>query len=921
MHRLLARVLIGSLLCAGVASAQDDAARRAGESAASTSVSGIVLGPEGKPESGVRVSLNRVLLPWPDSRVERLPETVMTGPDGRFTFSTRRGLDLSVVAEKSGMAREEVEAAPLDPFLTVRMRHGFTVEGFVEGPPDRRIADCAVILEPVAFSAHRAVSTRTDRLGRFVFHDVPAGGARLTARHPDFRPATIPTVEVGTAKVYALRFTNERAFVLRSRVTTAGAKPQPIKEALVRALPSTWNAGLYLPVDAKTDASGTCVLGGLGPGNLRIEVRHPDYSTKVRQVAVSGENPELTFELAPRATVRGRVTGAKVRPGTVLELTQPGEPRTRTEIAADGTFSFGRRVSAGSADLALLDADICFLDSGSRWLTVQIDDDGATDLDLSVAPSPVVRGVVRDQDAQPLAGVRVSWQRVTDGPVAPLSLVAVTGADGRYEVNGLPRPLGLGPIGGTRFVFRLPGHAVGELEFASGAPGDDPVDLEPVTLVPPGTISGRVTRNGRGIAGAVVFAGDLRRGVQRDVSGPDGRFTLRDLAPGRYRVRASYATMPLVTTDDPIEVEGGGAVEGVELALPSGRTISGRVEAPDGAPIANALIIARGQRGTAFYAEADGTFALEVPSGDAELQVFASGDLHVQRTVRVGRDEEHVRIQLPMVPWGTVIAKVLTLPGRKPVAGGIVRIRALDGATGDETTDRQRNIASRWVETNGGELQLRFPAGKSELVFHAPGHAPARREIELAAGGTVDLQAILLEPGAEVRGLVTDESGKPIQSARVYLGHELDLASSAVTAAAVFASDGRFRIRGVGPLSSSVVVAAEGYATVERDLAIPDDLLRPDGLTIALSRGSTIAVTVDDAARNRDLSLVLLKKSGRIIDFERTDESGRAVFEHRGPGTYDLEVLGEASMVRRVAVTGEQDTHEVVIKTRDEQAQ
>ena len=39
---------------------------------------------------------------------------------------------------------------------------------------------CTVLLEPVAFSGHRAVSARTTAGGKFVFQDVPAGSARLT---------------------------------------------------------------------------------------------------------------------------------------------------------------------------------------------------------------------------------------------------------------------------------------------------------------------------------------------------------------------------------------------------------------------------------------------------------------------------------------------------------------------------------------------------------------------------------------------------------------------------------------------------------------------------------------------------------------------------------------------------------------------
>ncbi len=878
-------------------------------------LTGVVLGPEGQPEQGVLVRLSRVLSPWPDLQTEGL-ERALTRPDGRFSFRTPRGPDLIVSAEKAGLARTEIDASPLDPDLTLRMQYGFAIEGTVQDPSGRPMSDCTVILEPVAFSAHRAIKTQTDRYGRCEFRDVPAGGARLTARSPEFQPATLPSVGVGTQQACLLRFGRKRALRLRGIVTAAGDESRGIADATVRALPGSWNSGLFLPVVARTSGDGRFELNGLGPGNLRIEVHHPQYSTKSRVVVVSGRRPDLQLELVPRSLVQGRLVGESVAPGTRLELRQQGETPLRTTVTDDGAFTFDGKVSVGSAELTLPDAEFCFEESGGRTLKLQIEEAVETNFELRMVPASVVRGVVQDDSGAPVAGVRVLHVQPTAGPLAPRPVEAVTDERGRYEVRGLPR-VGIGPggFGWTRFVFRREGYAVAKLEF-SGAGSGEVVDLEAVTLTRPGAIHGRVTRGGSGIAGAVVIAGYGMSGSQRGVSGPDGSFTLRGLPAGEYRVRASYATMPLVASDDIVAVEAGQSVGPVEVELPSGRTIQGEVVAPNGEPIADALIVVRARRGTAFYGGADGTFSLEVPEEDVELQVFATGELTVHKTVRVPVRQREVLIELPTVPWGTVVGKVLGLPGRKPVPGGVLRVRPIGGASGDPVQDLQRHIRASWVEMSGGELRLpRFPAGRSQLVIQGDGYAPHVQIVDVPQTGEVDLGTVLLRQGAHVRGVVVDPDGAPIAGARAYLGEEIDMSHMPREEGAFTDATGHFDLRGVSRHSAKLVVGAEGFATLTRELSIPDDLLREDPIPIALNRGSTIVVRVEhDSEEGSDLDVVILKRDHQILDYVRTDEEGSVSFKHRAPGTYEIGLLGDADLAHTVEVQADDQTYEIVVK-------
>ena len=72
---------------------------------------------------------------------------------------------------------------------------------------------------------------------------------------------------------------------------------------------------------------------------------------------------------------------------------------------------------------------------------------------------------------------------------------------------------------------------------------------------------------------------------------------------------------------------------------------------------------------------------------------------------------------------------------------------------------------------------------------------------------------------------------------------------------------------------------------------------------------------IENESTDKELSVVILRKSGQRVDLLATDPEGRVRFEHRSPGVYEIGVLGEADAGRRVEVTGEARTYEVTIAT------
>lgn len=124
------------------------------------------------------------------------------------------------------------------------------------------------------------------------------------------------------------------------------------------------------------------------------------------------------------------------------------------------------------------------------------------------------------------------------------------------------------------------------------------------------SLSGQILSwpEGEPLDGVAVIAWDLRLDYEHAFTDEEGRYTIDGLSPGYWRVLAlSPDAMNRVSRYYPAEREhcdgeliglaDDEALTGVDLALPEGGTLRGRLVDPDGAPVPGVDLLARGQGG------------------------------------------------------------------------------------------------------------------------------------------------------------------------------------------------------------------------------------------------------------------------------------------------------------------------------------
>ncbi|MFG0320109.1 MAG: carboxypeptidase regulatory-like domain-containing protein [Planctomycetota bacterium JB042] len=483
---------------------------------------------------------------------------------------------------------------------------------------------------------------------------------------------------------------------------------------------------------------------------------------------------------------------------------------------------------------------------------------------------------VEDPDGRPLERAAVTLAAGFPGreeiPVPFVDFVAEEASDRRGEVAFRVPPVGVYTV-----AVEHPGFATGEL--GPVLPGDDVT----VRLERGETARGVVTdaKSGVGVEGAIVRL-ERQSGTHEAETDGDGGFTLVDLAPGRYRMRASAAGYDVLVRDGvdvpdeeaaeiAIELAPGVRVSGVVVAAGTGEPIVGaRVEVDGGGKNDRLPLPAPVLTG------ADGTFGFDEPLSRRGLRLLVTADGFAGERVGVkakgGVDEWSAEVELRR---GVAVSGRVVALGGAPVGGANVRWR---GGHERGWIESEADADGRFEIVGlgaGDELRLvatdparSFAPGTSERTI---GDDEARVELD-----------VVLTPGGRLDGEVSDADGLPAPRARVLVeGLDGETWRRLAQKPVLFTDDeGRFSLSGLPEANLELSAEHQGWTAPPVPVAIA-----PGGahvVTLGLEQGAILeGLVVDTRGAPVDDALVTAYAVDDDFEMPVADVVGRALGERR----------------------------------------
>ena len=601
----------------------------------------------------------------------------------------------------------------------------------------------------------------------------------------------------------------------------------------------------------------------------------------------------------------------------------------------------------------------------------------------------VFRGRVVDERGRGVSGARV-WYRPYEDPGPALGLAtdglraadvpaedrvhADTDTDGRFELRA-PR---LPDVRRQRCHFSVTHHDRARRAVGLSCHGDGPWDLGEIVMHPGARCSGRVVdetgtplpdvsvhatttqperreRRERYEDDPVQGANDAIHWVRTD---RDGRFTVSGLATGMARVHVRNDDGWAPHSSDEFAVRAGEDVDLGDLVLRRGAVLAGVVVDADGAPIADAQVLASTWRVERYVADElpedtllfelgyvggsaqtprdrtadDGSFRLVGLAPDA-VCVYASAPGH--EPVKVG-DVAPGRDDLVLVLAPQTRAEVLVVGRRDgaPLPGARLRAERRSGAP-----------YSRF------DHPLQVSPGEGPGAFVVAGLGPAGTRLVATAEGFADEVALLealeapagsparlaLDREASVAGRVVDAGGVPIAGAivGVVIAGGVPIAGATVGVAAADGSgvpgarvetvtdeQGHYRLGGLPAGAWWLSAEARGHAASEQlrlVLAVGESLERID---VELQTAGSITGRVfrgDGTPCPGGVLVVAQRVSGPhdgagdpVVLRTWTDEACRFAFAGLSAGWYELstEAGGSARAMAEPGLVTHTDVHQ-----------
>lgn len=847
-------------------------------------VEGRVVDEEGRPVAAVLLGVeDRTSSPFPRP-------SAASGPDGRYVVLDVSGsVRTKVQAFRTGFPMAESEAFETRPGarlsgidVTLTSGHevtgrlvddaGSPIMGVQVGTTDQPYGLDMMFMEYPG--ADRLEYPMTDTEGKFVVR-LAKGTWFFAFKAPGYVVATTEGKAVEGATSIG-DITLKQAGELSGRVVRRSGSP--VEQAAVGIRDMSLRSA-----QTTTDEDGRFVLRDLPRRTLELVVFKADGSRASKQVEVPSS--DIVVELPDVVTLHGRVVDAETKDPIrdfMIGVTQSqmGGSGKTPHHSDDGTFEVEAVPSEG---LALAIGAAGYAESKKL---VEIPEGGEPEpIEIALERGIRVYGAVRDEAGRPLEGVTVGYDKTIQtgrGSMYMRDSQVTTDANGAFSFDSVSS-------GKAQFGFSRQGYL--RLDRAIDATGrEQRLDVELSTGV---ALRGIVVDE----SGAPVVAASVRgstSGMTRSnastKSGPDGRFVLEPLAPGRASV---FVMAPGFADRNEPDIDIASAGE-LRVVMERGATVEGRVTGIEGANMQEV--------------------ALEIADRQYDRRVSAAGEFRIEgvrpgRTIVAGyaqvgqgyRTSKPVEVELVAgqtaavevaFVQGNTVRGVVTL-GEAPMAGASIVFRPKDSASaGYASTQADGNGQYEAIGLVDGEYAVTVTETATRRWFQTG--------YKCSGSGEFDIR---LEEG-KVEGRVLEAGTRnPLAGATVMVETGTPYSVSFLTSTAVTDDDGRFVILTSTKGVLKITARKEGYGTTAREHDADGSIA---GLEIEMAKSSGTRLRVVDARDGRTLTpnVMVLDLSGSVLSTERFQTlSEGAVTLDIAPGRYRLEVGANGYAAQRRIVT------------------
>jgi len=352
------------------------------------------------------------------------------------------------------------------------------------------------------------------------------------------------------------------------------------------------------------------------------------------------------------------------------------------------------------------------------------------------------------------------------------------------------------------------------------------------------------------------------------------------------------------------EVRAGEETE-IELRLPPGFTLTGRVLDVDRTPVADAEVYLwpsindPDQGWVMARSDARGEYSVRgIDTGLNFVSARAAGRAPtVQRLVM---SNEGATVEVDFVfeeRGGAIVGRVLD-PEGAPVAGAVVVLGGEDGfglrRLPDGTEGRAPAGQRRSTAADGTFACEGVAAGSMAVLARGRGLAPWRGTVEILAGRQAELE-IRLTKGARIEGVVRDATGKPVERAEV----EVDSVASLAGSYRRTRADGKFALDGLAPGEIELRVEHEKFGATKSKVTVADGAAGQ--VEIVLAQALSLKVRIDGPSA--DWVGGYVRANGTQADgrgywrSELIDASGAVEFEGCPTDPMDLELFAPGDSI------------------------